>query len=311
MNRRDFLAASLTATLTASAVSTARLSAADGQATPAPTGRRRHKKGFMYSMLRGDSVQKLTVKDRFALLRDAGFDGVEVMSAMSQEEVLAAKAATGLEIPSVIVATHWAKPLTDANPETRRVGYEGVEQALRDAKAYGASSVLLVPGQVTKEVSYVQAYERSREAIQRLVPLAVSLGVTLAIENVWNRFLLSPREAVEYVDSFQSPRVQWHLDIGNLVNFGWPEQWVEQLGRRIVKVHVKEYSRKLRDTKGPFAGFEVDLLEGDSDWPAVMAALDRVGYAGWMITEQWRPPGLDDAGWLVHLSKKLDQVLAS
>jgi len=115
------------------------------------------------------------------------------------------------------------------------------------------------------------------------------VGVTIAIENVWNRFLLSPLEAVTYVDAFKSPRVRWHFDAGNVANTGWPEQWVRTLGSRIVKVHVKEFSRKLRDEKGPSAGFQVDLFEGDSDWPAVMAALDEVGYAGWMIAEQYRP----------------------
>jgi hexulose-6-phosphate isomerase len=102
--------------------------------------------------------------------------------------------------------------------------------------------------------------------------------------------------------------VRWHFDVGNIVAHGWPEHWIRVLGPRIAKVHVKEYSRKLRDTRGPRAGFEVELMQGDSDWPAVMRALDEVKYSGWMITEQRRPSGLSDAAYLAHLSEKLDAI---
>ena len=132
----------------------------------------------------------------------------------------------------------------------------------------------------------------------------------IAIENVWNQLLLSPREAVEFTDSFKSPFVQWHFDVGNVVNSGFPEHWIRTLGPRIVKIHVKEFSRKLRDTKGLREGFKVDLMEGDSDWPAVMGALDSVGYHGWLITEQWRADGLTDQAYLEKLSAKLDAILA-
>lgn len=316
MNRRAFLAATTAAALVplaraqnpSAAVAPA---AATPSATPAVGKRRAHKKGFMYGTLRGPTAEKLGVLERFQLLRAAGFDGVEVNSAMNQAEVLAARDATGLAIPSVVISTHWLKPLTDPNPATRETGLEGLKQGLRDAKAYGAGSVLLVPGKVTKEVSYADAYARATAEIAKAVPLAESLGVVIAIENVWNLFLLSPLEAVAFVDSFKSPFVRWHFDVGNIVNTGWPEHWIRQLGPRIAQIHVKEYSRKLRDEKGPFAGFNLDLLEGDSDWPKVMAALDEVGYTGWMITEQYRPPGFEDAAWLAHLAKKLDQVIAS
>ena len=157
-----------------------------------------------------------------------------------------------------------------------------------------------------------QAYERSIVEIKKALPLAEELGVVIAIENVWNHFLLSPLEAVAYVDSFKSKFVQWHFDAGNVANTGWPEQWVKVLGRRIVQIHVKEFSRARRDKEGLRTGFQVDLFDGDMDWPKVMAALDHVGYSGWMITEQWRPPEMtDDAKWLRHLSNKLDQIIAA
>lgn len=313
MNRREFL---LTTGAAAALAPFARSQSAGANSptlSPAlnPGKRRPLKKGFMFGTLGGATAQKLSVLEKFKLLQAAGFDGVEVNSGMDQAEVLAARDQTGLAIPSVVISTHWAKPLSDPSPVAREVGLEGLKQGLRDAKAYGASSVLLVPAVVTKDVSYADAYTRSVAEITKAIPLAESLGVVIAIENVWNRFLLSPLEAVAYVDAFKSPMVRWHLDAGNVANTGWPEHWIQTLGERIVQVHIKEYSRKVRDEKGPYAGFRVDLFEGDCDWPTVMAALDSVRYEGWLIAEQYRPPEFDDAGWLVHLSKKMDQVISS
>jgi hexulose-6-phosphate isomerase len=301
VNRRAFLQA--TATVSAGLMAPA-LRAAE------PLRQRALKKGFLIRSF-AKAAPNLKLIDKFKLVKAAGFAGIEVTGSMNQAEILAARDATGLEIPSVVVATHWAKPLSDPNPEARRVGLEGLLQALRDAKAYGADSVLLVPAVVTKNVSYVQAYERATAGIRQAIPLAESLGVTIAIENVWNRFLLSPLEAVQFVDGFDSPCVKWHFDVGNVPNTGWPEHWIPLLGQRIVKVHVKEFSRARRDKHGPLAGFEVDLLEGDNDWYTVMAAFDAIDYSGWMIAEQYRPAGFDDAGWLHHLSQKMDKVFAS
>jgi hexulose-6-phosphate isomerase len=309
MNRRTFLRSS--AALAALAPLAASVFAQAPAAAPAkPKPRRTNPKGFMLATLGSAALKKLSVREQFQLLREAGFAGVEPSSAMNQAEVLAARDATGIQIPSVVIATHWAKPLTDPNPATRQIGLDGLLQGLRDAKAYGAGSVLLVPGAVTKQVSYTDAFARSAAEIKKAVPLAEELGVVIAIENVWNQFLLSPREAVEFADSFQSPFVKWHFDVGNIVNSGFPEHWIRTLGPRIVKIHVKEFSRKLRDTKGLREGFKVDLIDGDSDWPAVMAALDSVGYTGWMITEQWRAEGLSDREYLEKISAKLDAILA-
>lgn len=313
--RRHFFQTATTAALTATTVahSLAQSSGSATSAAPRPISKaqRAHKKGFMMATLRGPTAEKLTVLDRFKLLADAGFHGVELMSAMDRKEVLDARSAAGLEIPSVVVATHWAKPLSEPSEEIRAVGLEGLRHALRDAHAYGAKSVLLVPGKVTKTVSYADAYRRSRDEIAKALPLAASLGVIIAIENVWNQFLLSPLEAVSYVDSFNSPWVKWHFDAGNVINFGYPEDWIRTLRERIVQVHVKEFNRKQRDTRGPYAGFEADLFDGDADWPAVMAALDEIGYSGWIIAEQWRPPGMEDGAWLKHLSRKLDALIAA
>ncbi len=300
MRRRNFLSTAATL-VTLSARGTA---AATSPSRPA------RRKGFMLPSLRGDPKRPVPLRDTFVLLRDTGFAGVEVRGSMNQREVLAARDASGLQIPSVVVAAHWTHPLTSPNPATRAVGLEGLRQALRDAKAYGADSVLLVPGLVNQEIPYDAAYARAAAEIRAALPLAESLGVAIAIENVWNKFLLSPLEAAAFVDAFKSPWIRWHFDVGNVVDMGWPEQWIRILGPRIAKVHIKEYSRKLRDERGPRAGFEAGLMTGDSDWPAVMRALDEIGYTGWMVTEQYRPPGLTDAAWLQRLSGEVDRLLA-
>jgi len=266
------------------------------------------KKGLMLGTFSGPTANKLSVRQKFERVKAAGFDGIEVRGGMNQKEVLEARDATGLEIASVSGAVHWVKTLSDPNPGVRAEGLESLKQNLRDAKAYGATSVLLVPAVVSREVSYAQAWERSVAEIRKALPLAEELGVAIAIENVWNQFLLSPLEAVKYVDQFGSAAVRWHFDIGNVLNTGWPEQWIPALGSRIAKVHVKEYSRKLRDERGPRAGFDVELLKGDNDWPAIMRALDAVEYRGWMITEQRRPTGMGDEAFLGYLVASLEEI---
>lgn len=261
------------------------------------------KKAIMYSTL---GVGK-TVMEKFKAAKAAGFEGVEAMSHYDQDEVLKARDETGLKIPSVCGTHHWAKPLSDPNPSVREQAVEALKQSLRDAKRYGASSVLLVPAVVNKSVAYHEAYIRSQAEIKKCVPLAEELQVKIAIENVWNGFLLSPMEAARYVDEFNSPWVAWHFDIGNVINFGWPEQWIRILGKRVQTLHIKEYSRKKRDKEGPGAGFAVPFLEGDNDWPSIMKALDEMGYSGWGIAEQGgggTPEGLRD------LSERMDKIFA-
>ena len=241
------------------------------------------KKALMFNMVEGDA----SLLEKFRLIKAVGFDGVEMESPGKFDtlEVLKAKDATGLEIPGVVDSIHWRQTLSDPNPAVRARGLEGLQTALRECKLYGGSSVLLVPAVVNKEVSYQDAYSRSQAEIRKALPLAEELEVRIAIENVWNQFLLSPLEAQRYVDEFNSPWVGWHLDVGNIINFGWPEQWIQVLGKRIVKLHIKDFSRKKRDEEGLWAGFKVNLWEGDCDWPAVMQALDATGFRGWGSAE--------------------------
>lgn len=303
MNRREFLrrAGGLIA---ATAVAPATLAGAEAQLAGSGVKGRDLKRGIMW----GTVGVKGSVLEKFKAVKEAGFEGVEVTSHMDQSEVLKARDETGLAIPSVCGAHHWSKPLSSPDPKVREEGLEALKQCLRDAKAYGASSVLLVPAVVNKEVTYAEAWTRSQEEIRKAIPLATELGVKIAIENVWNQFLLSPLEAARYVDEFGSPAVGWHFDVGNILNYGWPEQWIRILGKRILKVHIKEFSRKKRDKEGLWKGFGVSLLEGDNDWPAVMKALDEIGYHGWAITEQ---SGGDTPEGLKDLDNRLSKIIAS
>jgi hexulose-6-phosphate isomerase len=280
------------------------LAAVGSRSAAAEAARRPYRKGIMI----GTVGIKGTVLEQFQAVKQAGFDGVEANSHMKQDEVVRAAEATGLKVPSVCCATHWKDTLSDPNPATRERGLAGLKQSLRDAQRYGASSVLLVPGVVNKEVSYAEAYARSQAEIRKALPLAEELGVKIAIENVWNHFLLSPLEAARYVDEFNSPWVGWHFDAGNILNYGWPEQWIRILNKRILKVHIKEFSRKRRDDQGLWKGFDVGLLEGDNDWPAIMKALDEIGYQGWIIAEQG---GADSPDGLKKIAQAMDRILAS
>ena len=298
LTRRSFMKLAGTAAVATAATPFA-LQAAEG----APR-RRAIKKGIMF----GTVGLKGTTLEKFQAVKQAGIEGVEPNSHMNQDEVLRARDATGLELPSVCCATHWDQPLTDANPAVREKGLEGLKTALRDAHRYGATSVLLVPAVVTKQVSYAEAYDRSQAQIRKALPLAEELKVKIAIENVWNRFLLSPLEAARYVDEFNSPWVGWHFDVGNIVQYGWPDQWIRILNRRIAKVHIKEFSRDKANKEGTGKGFQVELLHGDSDWPAVMKALDEIGYTGWGLSEQG---GADSQEGLTKLSQAMDRIFAS
>lgn len=301
MKRREFLKKSAGAVALA-ALAPSGLAVEDNSAGNA-NGKRPIRKAIMW----GTVGIKGSVAEKMRAVKKAGFEGVEMNSHMDQDEVVRGRDENGLVIPSVCGAHHWEKPLTHPDPKVREEGLEALKQTLRDAKRYGASSVLLVPGVVNKEVSYDQAYVRSQEQIRKAVPLAEELGVKIAVENVWNQFLLSPLEAARYVDEFNSPAVGWHFDVGNIINYGWPEQWVRILGKRIQKLHIKEFSRKRRDKEGLWKGFDVALLEGDDDWPSVMKALDEVGYSGWAMTEQGggdTPEGLKD------LATRLGKILS-
>jgi L-ribulose-5-phosphate 3-epimerase len=303
--RREFLKTSALAGGALGALSAVTLQAESG--APGAAKKREIKKGLMWD----SASSSVGVVEKFKMIAAAGFEGVEVPSGMDHDEVLKGRDVSGLTIASVVDSVHWSKTLGDPDPAVRAVGLEGLKTSLRDCKAYGATSVLLVPAVVNERISYDQAYTRSQAEIREAVGLAEELGVKIAIENVWNQFLLSPLEAAAYIDQFQSRALVWHFDVGNVINIGWPEQWIRILGGRIHKLHIKEYSRKKRNDEGLWKGFEVEYLEGDNNWPAVMKALDETGYKGWGTAEPaYWPKGVDLPTRLAQVSQKLSEIFA-
>ena len=272
-SRRSFLQASA-----ASALGIALNSYAADEPVKSP-----YRKGVMLGTL---SAKAPTLLDRFKIARAAGYEGVEPQGGMNRQEVLDALHGSGLEAASVCCHSHWKQTLTDPDAGVRKAGLEGLLLTLQDAKTYGADSILLVPGTVNASVSYDAAYQRSQAAIREAMPLAKELEVRISIENVWNNFLLSPLEMARYVDEFDSPWVGAHFDIGNVLRNGWPEQWIKILGKRINRLHFKEFDTAKMAKQGPYAGFDCDFLTGSNNWPAIMAALRETGYTGWCISEQ-------------------------
>lgn len=266
-------------------------------------GRLQILKALKYGMIAGGE----SLAEKFQIARAAGFDGIEMDSPneFDPDEVLAARDAAGIQLPGVVDSAHWKQTLSHPDAGVRAEGVESLKIALRDAKAYGATTVLLVPAVVNKDVSYTDAYTRSQAGVREALPLAEELGVKIAFENVWNNFLLSPLEAARYVDEFESPMVGWYFDIGNIVNYGWPAHWIKALGPRICKLDIKDFSRSKRDNEGLWKGFAVEIGEGDADWPAVRDALAAIGYSGWASAEV--SGGGPDR--LREIARRMDSVL--
>jgi hexulose-6-phosphate isomerase len=298
MNRREFTKNTVMASAALAAGTLPGLSVA------LKPSARNLKKGVMW----GSIGMGKTIMEKFKFAKDAGFDGVEAMSHLNRAEVLKAMEVTGLPVTSVCGELHWKYLLSDPDAAIREQGVTALKLALQDASAYGTDAVLLVPGRVSDTVTYDECWLRSTDEIKKALPLAEKLQVKIGIENVWNNFLLSPMEAATYVDQFKSPYVGFYFDCGNILAYGWPEQWIKILSKRIVRVHIKEYSKKIADKQGKGAGFGVKLMEGDVNWPAVMKALDDVGYQGWTTIEQ---PGGDTPEGLADLCNRLKSIQSS
>lgn len=261
----------------------------------------RLRKAVLISML----PKGLSYADKFALARSAGFDGIEMQTidnADEAAEILAASKATGLRIHSVMNADHWRFPLSSGDAVTVARSVAGMETSLRNAALWGADAVLLVPAVVDADTSYRDAWTRSQQVIrERLLPLATSLQVVIAVEEVWNKFLLSPLEFARYVDEFDSPRLKAYFDVGNIVFYGFPQDWIRVLGTRIVKVHVKDFA--LDRANGRFSW--KNLGEGDVDWIAVRQALHDIGYTGFVTTEV----AAGDGDYLKDLVGRVERLL--
>lgn len=262
------------------------------------------KKSLKFGMIKED----LSILDKFKLVKDLGFHGIEFDSPneLNDKEIMKAKRKTGLEIPGVVNSRHWKMPLSHPDAAVRAECVESMKTALKACKKYGGTTVLLVPGVVNDKVRYDEAYERSQTEIRKLLPMAEKTGIKIAIENVWNNFLISPMEAARYIDDFDSEMIGWYFDVGNIIRYGWADQWVRILGERIIKIDVKEYSREKQKKEGIWAGFDVKLGQGDSDWANVNKALKEVGYQGWGSAEV---PG-GDRKRLQEISENMDKIYA-
>jgi len=254
-------------------------------------------KACQFNMLPRD----LPDAERLALAKKCGFEGVEVTGviedAAKAKELGALARQAGTPIHSVSFGG-WGAPLSDPRPEVVAKGLAGMEAAMRSARNLGADVVLLVPAVVTEEVAYGEAYARSQKNIRTLLPLAAELQVTIAVENVWNKFLLSPLEFARYVAEFDNPWLKAYIDVGNMILFGFAQDWLRTVGRRIVRIHLKDFRRR---------GSEwTNLLDGDVNWPQVRRALAEIGYRGYMTTEL---SGGDEA-YLTDLAGRIDKIIA-
>jgi L-ribulose-5-phosphate 3-epimerase len=298
MNRRELLMASAAA-LVGTCVAAARLKAADDKPTD-----RKFKKAVKIGMVRVGS----TLLEKFQLLKELGFDGVELDSPSNVTTEVAKRCIgeTGLVVPGVVDSVHWNQRLSDPSEEVRAKGLEALRTALKFCKDIGGTSVLLVPGRVTPDATYEQAWERSIAEIKKAVPQAEDLGIHMLIENVWNDFLTDPKETARFIDACGSRIVGAHFDVGNAVRYSPPHEWVPILGQRIKKLDIKDYKRP-PEGGNLGAGFSAKLLEGDVDWPRVMAELRKIGYVGWGTAE------IQGGGreWLTDVASRMDKIFAS
>lgn len=243
-----------------------------------------------------------SLEEKLRLAKDAGFEGFEidltedgeVSLASSSEELKKVRALfeqAGLAPSGLATGLYWDANACSADPTVREKASHILERQILCAAGLGVDSILVVPGAVgcdfipgAEIVPYDLAMTLARDFIARALPLAETLGVTIAIENVWNKFLLSPMEMRDFIDSFQSAHVGAYFDVGNALATGYPEHWISILGPRIRRVHFKDYRRNV----GTVDGF-CDLLSGDVNWPSVVAALRAASYQGWVAAEMIPP----------------------
>ena len=227
-----------------------------------------------------------------------GFEGIELGIASQGvlthnttqaecEEIVREAEKQGLEISGVASGESWTTSPTANDEDVRKKIIDFTQKALQVTQWLGSDAYLFVPGAVevfflpeAEVIPYDVCYQRASEAISQLVPVAEKLGVAIAVENVWNKFLLSPLEMREFIDNFNTSQVGVYFDVGNVLLTGYPDHWIHILGSRITRVHIKDFKRSV----GTVDGF-VDLLEGDVDFEAVKRALSEINYDGYVTAE--------------------------
>jgi len=266
--------------------------------TTAAAGRLPIKKAVEFEML----PNKISILDRLQMARDAGFEQIECPTMEDEHEAEETKKAaekTGLRIHSVMNMAHWDYPLSSPDPAVVAKSMAGMKTSLRNAHFWGADTVLLVPAVVTPDTSYRDAWTRSVKQIRELIPMAEELKVIIGIEEVWNKFLLSPLEMARYVDDFKSPWIRSYFDVGNVVFYGYPQDWIRTLGKRIIKLHIKDF--RYKDDKTEWT----DLRDGSIDWKEVHKALGEIGYQG-SATVELHEGG---AAYLKEVNRRFELIL--
>lgn len=242
------------------------------------------------------------LKEKMILARDAGFAGFEPEltedgdlavdgDIESWKKVRALADEVGIELTGLATGLYWGNNGASEDPAVRAKAAHILKQQIRCAQAIGVDAILVVPGSVGADfvpdfevVPYELAYKRATDLIKEALPLAREAGVTIAVENVWNKFLLSPLEMAAFIDQFEDEHVAVYFDAGNTLANGYPDQWVKILGKRIKRVHFKDYRRNV----GSVDGF-VEILSGDINWEHVVTELKAAGYDGWVGAEMIPP----------------------
>ncbi|NLC45012.1 MAG: sugar phosphate isomerase/epimerase [Clostridiales bacterium] len=274
-------------------------------------------------MKKGISIWAFTepsLEKCFAMAKKYGYDGVELALAETgdvnlnstkedMEEIKSLAQKYDLELFSVATGLYWSYSLTANDEAVRQKAEDIVRKQVDVASWLGCDTILVIPGMVSglspggEVVPYDVVYDRALAAIKRLAPYAEERKVVIGLENVWNKFLLSPTEMRDFIDEVNNPYVGAYFDVGNVIINGYPEQWISILGSRIAKVHFKDYRRNV----GTLDGF-VDILSGDVDYPAVMEALSDIGYDDWATAEVF-PQGKYPESVLAVTSKAVDIIL--
>lgn len=268
------------------------------------------KKGINHWAFSGD----LSLEQSFALAKKAGFESMEVNIAEEGEinlssaqkdiaKIVKNAEKNGIQISSLSTGLFWKYSLTDPKADIRDRAVDIVRKMLEVASWLGTDAILVVPGMVTEEVSYDEAHRRSCEAIKKLIPTAEKYKIAICVENVWNKFLLSPLEMRDFILGFKSEYVKAYFDVGNVLLFSYPEHWITALGKLIKRVHIKDFKIAV----GTLPGF-VNLLEGDVNWPRVMDAFRKVGYDGYLTAELF-PPKFYPETLIYATSTSMDKIM--
>jgi len=261
-------------------------------------GSHRFGKALCIGMLPGE-----TFAQQFAAAKAAGFAGVECNPLSNESDRRAmgeAADAAGIVVHSVMHGG-WGAPLSSPDEAVAAQGLKDMEKSILTAKAVGADAVLLVPAVVKEDQTEAEAWAISQRNVRKVIPLAKEKGVVIAVENVWNNFTYKLDDFVRYIDEFDSPFVQAYFDVGNhVIRSDWatPQEWIRTLGKRIRKVHLKDYHIERNEWSM--------LLEGSVDWPEVAMALAEVGYDGWLTCEL----GSGDESYLRDVSARVDRIIA-